>query len=164
MLILSADNKHASGASGEAGFSLVELLAVLAIMSLMVSAVVMSIPSGPSALDRSSQAMVDVIQDRLEKAALAGEMRALRLSETELVLLRDAGSVLVADATVSWPDNVRVSARQGETALELGADDAPLIWVEPYGQVPALDITLRGARETFILSFDDEGRLTRDTQ
>ncbi|MEL7232269.1 MAG: prepilin-type N-terminal cleavage/methylation domain-containing protein [Pseudomonadota bacterium] len=162
MPILSADSKRLKGRSSDAGFSLVELLAVLTIMSLMVGAVVMSIPAGPSAEDRDTQMMVDVVQARLDEAALAGEMRALRLTDTNLDMLRGEGADLVLMAELPWPDRARVIAIQGETALDLSAETPPLIWVEPYGAVPDLEITLRGTSDTFRLSFDDQGRLTRE--
>ena len=148
--------------SREAGFSLVELLAVLAIMSLMVGAVVVSLPAPDGPLERGSRLMVERLQAELDRAALAGEMRALRLDDDALTLIGDTGAGLEPLETFDWPDAARVTAEADGTRIDLRADTPPLFWIEPYGAVPDLDVSLRGPREGFVLSFDDRGRVIRE--
>lgn len=143
----------------DAGFSLVELLAVLAIMSLMVGAVVLNLPGRTDPLERESQLIVDGVQAELSRAALEGEMRAVRLDREALHLLSGEEAVRV----FAWPDSARISAREGETRLDLSADTPPLYWIEPYGAVPDVRVRLSGRQADYTLRFDARGRFVRET-
>lgn len=153
---------HKRTARRDAGFSLVELLAVLAIMSLMVGAVVLNLPERDSAVERDSARLVAGLQARLDAAALAGEMRAIRLDADGLALLADRNGVLSSELEAPWPATARVSAREGTAAIDLGTDTPPVFWIEPYGVVPELSLSLRGRKDGVRIGFGEDGRLVRE--
>ena len=147
---------------GEAGFSLVELLAVLAIMSLMVGAVVMSLPDARTTTDVRTETLAVQLQEHLDAAALAGEMRVIGVDVDGLSLFRDRGAIITQDARWDWPENARISVLDGEERVKLADEPAPDYWIEPYGDVPDLAITLRGPDATYRIGFDDRGRVSRE--
>lgn len=149
---------HKSRPSREAGFSLVELLAVLAIMSLMVGAVVLSLPSAASPMERDTARLIEGVQAELGRAALDGEMRAVELTREHLRLLDEQGD----PRDFAWPEAARVSARSGDTVLDLAADEPPTFWIEPYGAVPDVSVQLSAPGSLVTLEFDERGRFTRD--
>ena len=145
----------------DAGFSLVEVLAVIAIISLMAGAIVISLPRGASPMDLRTAQLQDLLQARLDAAAMAGEMRALRINEDGLELLRDDGVEMVSEAEFSWPEDARVRVRVDDEDVELTEDTDALLWVEPYGEVPDMALEFSGVRQSYTLTFDERGRVAR---
>lgn len=148
----------------DAGFSLVELLAVLAILSLMVGAVVLNLPQPRSETDRVSAAMAAQVSRFLDDGAVAGEMRALGLNDTALVLFRHDGRSWSRAVELPWPDDARVTLNRGEDRMELPELATPTLLFEPYGAVPDFTLALVGRDARYNLSATARGQIERTVE